>query len=372
MRSKMVTMLAVFLMIVISITLAQANNEDEKTFSVLSFTENIKVSGLIEAEAGFSRDFDDVDTSDIVLATMELGFDAQITEWCTGHILFLWEEEDTEPVELDEGFITLGGTDTYPVYLTVGKLYVPFGVYETNMVSDPLTLEIGETRESALQVGFEQNGFYGSVYTYNGDINKESNDEDDKIETFGANAGYIFENENISINFGIDWTSNLLDSDGLGDGFEEVQAEFINAFPDGSFELKDYVDGIGAHVIVSAGAFSLFGEYIGASDDPEYSTDDGAGTSAVLEQEDPSAFHLECGYTFEAMGKEMTLALTYQGTDNLAGVLPEKRYGTAVSIALADQLGVALEYMHDDDYDMNDGGTDEDADTLTCQLALEF
>jgi len=34
--------------------------------------------------------------------------------------------------------------------LTAGQLYVPFGAFETGLISDPLTLEIGETRESTV------------------------------------------------------------------------------------------------------------------------------------------------------------------------------------------------------------------------------
>ena len=118
------------------------------------------------------------------LATMELGIDAEVNEYVSGHVLFLWEEDDTEPIDLDEGFITLSGGDACPGYFSVGKMYVPFGNFESNMVSDPLTLEMGETRESALQAGFDVDGFYGSVFAFNGDIDEAG--EDSHIDNFGA------------------------------------------------------------------------------------------------------------------------------------------------------------------------------------------
>ncbi len=70
---------------------------------------------------------------------------------------------------------------------TGGRFTVPFGSYETNMISDPLTLEIGETGEDALMVGFEAAGFYGSFYVFNGDTNEGGGDEN--IEHFGATVG---------------------------------------------------------------------------------------------------------------------------------------------------------------------------------------
>ena len=70
-------------------------------------------------------------------------------------------------IVVDGAVITLGNTEKNPVYLAAGKMAVPFGNYETQMISDPLTLEIGETAEDALQLGVEAGGFYGSVYAFN-------------------------------------------------------------------------------------------------------------------------------------------------------------------------------------------------------------
>ncbi len=333
---------------------------------------DINLSGVIEAEAGFSSDYDNNDTGDIVLATMAFAVDTRLNAWCSGHALFLWEEDVTEPVDVDEGFITVGGKDAYPFYFSAGKLYVPFGVYETSMVSDPLTLEIGETRESALQVGVGYNGFYGAVYAFNGDVQDTTGNSDDTIETFGVNTGYFFENNEISVDLGIDWISNLMDSDGLEGVFQDARDVFADANPNGSFDLESYVAGIGVHAIVNVASFSLIGEYIIVTDDVDYVTDDGAGLITTISSDKPMALHLEGVFTFEAMGREMSLAATWQSTDNLGGFLPEIRYGAAAGIALAGNLGLAIEYVHDEDYSVNDGGTDESADTFTLQLALAF
>ena len=362
------TMLTVSVMAMFLITVEEAAAEDEKTFSIESLTENVVISGLVEVEAGISKDFDDVDTSSAELATVELGVDASVTDWCSGHILFSWEEG----VDVDEGFITLGGTDAVPVYLNAGLIYVPFGVYETHMISDPLTLEIGETRENALQVGGEYKGLYGSLFLFNGDIQEESNDSDDAMETYSANAGYAFEKDNFSMDLGVDFISNILDSNGLGDGFLEAQEEFVSLNPNGSYELKKYVAGLGAHIVMNLGPACLVGEYIGSLDDIEYNTDDGAGTTAAIKTDGPTAFHVEGAYTIEAMEKEITLAATYQATDNLAGVLPETRIGASAGIALTDGLDLTVEYLHDEDYDVADGGTGESGEAVTFQLALEF
>ena len=311
-------------------------------------SERLSFSGLIEVEASATDGYGGEDESDIVLATVELGLDAQIADWVNGHILLLWEEDDTEPVDLDEGTITLGNPDKFPLYLTVGKMYVPFGNFESNMIQDPLTLEIGETRESAAQVGFEHSGFYGSFYTFNGDI--DENGEDNEIKCYGANAGYAFESDAFNIDVGAGWINNIADTDGLGDEYA-------------SLTLKDYEGGFSVYAIAAFGSFTVIGEYVGASDDIEFTTET---------RQDPSAWNIEVGFTFEAMGRETCIAAGYQGTDSCGGMLPENRYLGTVSIALCDYVGLAMEYFHDEDYDINEGGTEDDADTITLQLAVEF
>ena len=329
--------------------------EEEEESLVKAITDKVTFSGLVEVEVGFEKGFDDEDSSDITLATVELGIEAELADWAVANVALLWEEDDTEPIDIDVGIITLGNMEKCPLYLSIGKMYVPFGTFESNMISDSLTLELAETRESALQVGFEYSGFYGSMYVFNGDIDEDG--DDDEIKCFGANAGYALENDDMSLDIGLDWINNMADSDGLGDLIE-----------DRDFVLKDYAGGFCVHAIFNTGPFIMIGEYVGGTDDPEFSV----GGGPFVEVDAPEAWNVEFGYSFEMIGKETTFAIGYQGTDECAGFLPEKRYMASIGMALGEYVGVSLEYAHDEDYDENDGGTDDDADIITMQLAVEF
>ena len=73
---------------------------------------------------------------------------------------------------VSKAFIVLGDFSKSPVYGSIGQMYVPFGTYNTNMVSAPLTRILGRTHERALLVGFQQQGataVYGSGYIFRGD-----------------------------------------------------------------------------------------------------------------------------------------------------------------------------------------------------------
>ncbi|MBA2882451.1 hypothetical protein HNR65_002798 [Desulfosalsimonas propionicica] len=328
-------------------------NELEQKVGIRDFsgqwTDRISISGLLEVEGVYedrdNRDGTGEDSSDLNLATVELGIDAQFNDYVSGHVVFLWEEDDTEPVDLDEGFITLRPGRASPFYLTAGKLYVPFGNFETHMVSDPLTLELGETRESAAVAGVKQNGFYASAYVFNGDTDKYN--DDSHLDNFGANAGYIMERENFTLDAGVGYINNILDSDFLSDeGIEEVD---------------DYVGGVAAHAIFSSGPVTLIGEYMTALDDTEY-TDNGN----IMEIKEISAWNLELAYGFTFAEKDTTLAVGWQGTDDAGGFLAEDRYICAMSMDVFDSTSVALEYFHEE-YE-----NDDENDAVTAQLAFAF
>ena len=109
-------------------------------------------------------------------------------------------------------------------------------------------------------------------------------------------------------------------------------------------------------------------EYVAATDDPE--VDSGIG---FVESDSPWACNIEIGYTHGIMGKETTFGAAWQATDNCLFLeLPETRLLCAMGVEVVENLGVSLEYAYDTDYDESDGGTDENASTITVQLALEF
>lgn len=313
--------------------------------------QKVQFSGAIEAEAGYSSGYDDVKESDVDLTTLELGIDVALTDYFSGFALMKWEEDGAEGVFLDEGGVTLGSVDEYGVAVTVGKLYVPFGVYETGMISDPLTLELGETREGAAVVDFGVEGFYGAVYAFNSAINDD--DEDDMVDAFGANAGYAFEADSVSVDVSVSWISNLTSSGGFSGALGDTDVEL----------LDDYTAGAAVSAVISFADFTLIGEYLTALDSDYLAAEDS----------EPATWNLEFGYGFEISGHGASVTATYQGSDEAVILgLPETRIGAAFGFDITDGLGIAFEYIHDEDYDASDGGSGESADTVTCQLALEF
>lgn len=317
---------------------------------------DIEISGALEVEASFSDTYAGNDASDITLATVELGFDSQVSERVSAHLLLLHEEDDTN-LEVDEGIISIDMGSGWTI--NAGQMYVPFGAYETNLVSDPLTLEIGETRESAIQASFEKDGLYGSVYMFNGSTIETSTENagDDTIEHTGVSVGYAWETDSFTLDVGLDYISSIGDSDGITGKLTDANAD--NA-PDA---LQSYVSGTVIHWTYGNDNLNFIVEYL-QSDKFQAAELAFKGNGA-----EPSALNIELGYGFE-WG---TAAIAFQSTDEaLALDLPETRTSIGASFDIDQDTALSVEYRSDEDYSTADGGTGNDASQITVQLAVSF
>lgn len=157
----------------------------------------------------------------------------------------------------------------------------------------------------------------------------------------------------------MDWLSNIGDTDGIGDYLAGVVV---------SDSIIDYVPGFAGHFLMGYGPLSFFTEYVGA-----LASFDRAEMTFGNETARPEAWGVEVGYNTEIRGREALFSLGYQGTkEALALELPESRYLASVRITILENTSLALEYVHDEDYGGSDGGSGDNGNTATMQLAVEF
>lgn len=308
----------------------------------------VVLSGLLEVEANYETlkkaEGGYEHNSDVTLATFELGLDVNVIKYVHGRALLLWEEDATEPIDLDEGIITLGLEEDFPYFLSVGKLYVPFGVFESRLISDPLTLELGETRETAVLLGMEHDLFRASIGAFKGDIRKA--DEGSRIDNLAAALDLTLID---GLTAGVSYLTDIADSDGLAD-----------MIPAG--EINDFVGGISCYFVCELGPVTLSGEYLGAlkkfEDIPDPET---KGTD--LEGMEPKGWNFEAAYLFEDMDWEV--AVRYEGSNDFPG-FPIGQGGACLSWGLLPNTTLAAEYLYGE-FKNNDK-----RNLITFQLAFEF
>ncbi len=314
--------------------------EEESRFSIFTGGKSLTFWGSIEVEASYDKIESGEESSDIVLATAQLGTDIQITDRIGGHIVFLFEEDDTEPIAVDEGNISIHFNDNSGVAL--GRLYVPFGNFNSHMISDPFTLELGETSASAIVGRYGNDMFEVQMGVFNGDI--DTADDTNNIDTVVASLRVT---PMAGIESGVSYIGDLTESNSE---FYKVGAPA---------DLEDNVAGIAGFISLEYGNFYFDAEIVGALDD--YTAAD-VSKADDLTGEKPSAWNLEFAMT---PIDKFLFAVRYEETFSYKDDL--SRYGVAASYSLYENTALTLEYLLTDPLAAGDN-----IHTVTTQLAMEF
>lgn len=321
----------------------ETTSAKESPLTLRSLADKIAVHGLIELEAMYNKPEGVDESSDLTLATVELGLGIQATDYLGGHILLLWEENETEPVDLDEAVVRLTVPSTVwgmKAGFTGGKMYLPFGKFNSFMITDPLTLDLGETNQSAGLLTLEGAKWSLQTGAFSGETDTEG--DNDTIDGWVA-ALEIQPTEGFGL--GASLLSDLAESD-----MELVGDEAL---------YKESVMAASAWISYQIGQFGLEAEYLTALDRFESAL---VGLSD-LTGDRPSAWNLELAWM---PNERLQVAGRYEQADDFQDDVI--RYGTTISYGLFEHAVLALEYLRSDAK-----GPDADSDhTVTAQLAFEF
>ena len=275
------------------------------------------------------------------IATAELAIAVAINETVTSEIVLARDDDDG--IELDTATVTFEPSDV-PLAVTVGKQGVPFGVYDTNLISDPLTLVLGETTgEKALVLGGEAGSMSWSVFGFPG----ENEPEEDHVASFGGGVGWASGTESSEISLSLSWISHIGESDTLREN-----------------SYSKEVSGASASLAGRFGAFSTLFEYVTATGD--FPADElafnGHGAS-------PSALNIEAGYDFNLGGNDATIAIGFSSSEEAESAgLDETLLRLGVSGNVSENVGLGVEWSRSEGY----GEAEEANKALTLLLGVEF
>ena len=306
----------------------------------------IELSGLLENEFGYVI-IEGENESDFTLATVELGADVCLGPNVEGHVLFLYEQgENDDNIAVDESTIGFKLPNFLPVELSLslGRMYVPFGEFNSHFITDPFTLDVGETNEIAFQLSAVHEIVEIAAALYNDAVSVESGNNTqitDIAARIAASASEGALGENVSLLLGVSFITNIVGSDGFCDMI-------------GNNEVSERAPGMGGFISVSAiGAF-LESEFTLALSDTELPD------SKMLK---PRAFNVELGYSFPKLPVQIAgkfERLSENGDNSI------NRFGGVVTIGLFDEAAsLALEFLRTDD----DNATEH---SITGQLSAEF
>ncbi len=327
----------------------------ERKEALEKFIEGVELSGTVEVEAVYEHSKPKVgekeEYSDLTVSSVELAVDAKITYQLRTHVLF--DYEDGESVEIDEAIIHFQAEGVCkpdlscnsPWYASMGKMDVPFGYYESHLLSDSLTQGLGEAKETAVIVGVYNDMLNFATGVFNGDIKEV--ESDDHIENFVGAFMFTLPEDvipNLTLMAGISYISNIADSDELTNFIEEEYE---------SNSIEDYVAGISSFLSVSLlEHYFIEAEYVGALE-------------AFEEDRNfkPEAWNLE--FAFRPIDV-FEIALRYGGSEESLNFLPKTQIGISGVYEIFNNTSISLEYLYDK------FENDDEINTITAQFAVEF
>lgn len=279
-----------------------------------------------------NKDGSSEDSNDLVFDKLDLILDVDVTE----NIKFNTVIEYTDGEDLYVDSVQFDVELTDELALTVGKAYLPFGAFGGNMISDPLTLDLGEVcKTTAGLIWAPADEFAISAWVFSGDIEEEINN--------GAVTVEIAPTEAFSFGFGV-----------ISDICEGSLADSIELEDDSDY---DQTAGVNAWVAINlTDSLSIAGEYMAAIDDVD-----------ALNGDKPQAWAFDVVW---AATDDVTIAGRYEGSKEfLAEETPESRMGGTVTYALSDVVSLSAEYLYGK-YD--DASELDDSHAVTGRLAIAF
>ena len=334
-----------------------------KSGTLGKISDKITLSGAIELDYRYTNDDDISDntsnssSSDLDVGTVELGLEAILHDYVTANFLLKGEALDSGPaIFWDEAFFTIQ-KEGFPIYFVGGKRAQPFGLFESQLINDPITCELYEIAKTGATVGatFEPFGIDVSATLYKGEVLMDT----------ASGAGYGFARDNTPgytaddkinsyiLNFTISPIENL------------TLATYCNS--ETGDDERNTTAGLSVHYEIAR--FIIDGEYITALNRETHFTDN--------KEYNEAAWFTSLGYQII---DPLIAAVRYEGfNDDQSGGQDEHleyRYsiGATYTILTKDSFicNLSCEYRKSE-YERSPGSSaDDNQDEFFAQLSIEF
>lgn len=337
---------------------ASAHEEEQAAMSWL------EIGGHVDLDSVFTRPEHGDGYTNIGVSEIGLALAAAINDRTTLEAGFLYEHTGLGEREYASGaeaaFLETATFSFAPPHgpwsFSVGRQFLPFGVFDTRMISDPLTLEVGETNEISWNLGWESGAFQATVFGFNGD---DGLDSSGAMGGYGGAVSFSSEREESAVAMNLALTSDF----GYADNVLSVLAGAA-----AGRQSASRVAGLSGYAGLRFGAVTIIGEYAGALESYATGEMEFAGRDAK-----PASWMLEAALDFVAGGMDATVAAGYQATREAVVLeLPARRLLAAASVALSEPVTIGVEWARDSAYAEGRGGSGKTTTTITVQFSYAF
>jgi hypothetical protein len=290
----------------------------------------------------------------------------------------------------DEAYVTFSDLAKHPLYVKIGKAYVPFGEYNDQYV--PWQIEspaqmLAQTNGPTAIVGLATDfGLYASAFALKGST-QPINSTTNNIRNWGGKIGYQdnlanFNAPNARVNFNLSYIRNVWDSLAFTPDTALPQSTLSS-----STTARDPVGALSAHVDMSYKAFSAYADWVGTLTNMHETYTNATSTAS-------SKFwgaNVNAAYAFETMSHDSSLGAGIQfsgngewfgessvgkispsaGTGGLFSmVIPKWRAVAEYKVNLYKNTDLGVVYAHSKSYDIS--SADRTSNTGLACLTVKF
>lgn len=324
----------------------EARESGAEGFAIRVGEKKLRFWGALEVEAGYLDQKDQAAISDINVATALLGLDVSYSDRLSGRLALIHEEGEEPEVALDEAHLTFSRPEIMggEMKITAGRNHLPFGAFTSIMVSDPLTLELGEINRTALLTSWENGKVTMQAGIFNGERDTTGHDLIDN----GVAALTLTPSDKISL--GVSYLCDLAESE-------------ADLLADATTTYAENINSASAFLTLKYAPLTVNLEYLGALKgfseallaDPDHAPE--------LSDRKPRAWFAEATF---APGADWAISGRYEQARDYQDDV--RRYGATFSYGLEVNTTLSLEYLYSD-FARETEGT---ASQITIQLAMEF
>lgn len=279
-------------------------------------------------------------------------------------------------LDLQQGFITIGNPEQYPLFLRLGKQFLDFGRYTIHPITRSFTQVMTESLQTAADISFisayNGMGLHGSLFAFQNPMTEE-NDEHGKTN-YGGQLGLSTISDQLGWDIGVGYLNNIT-------GVNDV-AYAVTLFNEGSLDGDgSYDDRVGAATIygsINSGPFSFAIHYATAlkhfnADDLTTSVEDEDEEDDSEDGAKPWAADATAGYGFNAFDHSQNIYISYQVSEHAVNLyLPKNRWMVGYGIDVLKNTNATFELSHDKDYGRSVGGTGEGSTRGVVRVGVKF
>jgi len=314
--------------------------------------------------------------SDLVLNNANLFVDTRINNWVSAMMSLvytsltplprstgpyaipnsLFVQHPVNRTNLDTAYMTIGNFQATPVYLRVGKAYVPFGQSDpySFVQSDNPTQLFTVTNQTVAQLGFVlPNGFHGAAYTFPGNPRLSDLGSTRRIQNGGVDLGFDWMLPVGKINFDAGYIANIADSNYLSSYYlnQSIELTLQPGLPNRKTPAWNF------NTDMTFGPFDINASYISTTRRLPYPL--GLAVFSPLGQipysKKPIVWGVETGLTFPVATHQSRVALGWQQTTHLPTLLPRKRLYIDYLVNFAKWFDVGVAVIQNRDYNVGEG-----------------